>query len=204
MSDAIFTRPDVWTGGSYELAVEVGPRDDEAVRRALQAIWTAPSLDGCFPLADREPHEQARVAIPECTLDAPLHGVARIGSRPPIACRTLVIRYDDGLDWLHLCLPIGALECVLPVGMFPFDDGGDLAWRPELDEWLCELARRVFQAVPFRLGFVGWEGGEFDDVEAFDASGVPSERWVGYLVASQGRLQWHPPTEGAPLAFGAD
>lgn len=201
MTTPIFTRDDAWSGGSYDLAIELGPRDDARLRRALQALWSGPDLDGCYESADREPQEQPRLGVGTLPLETPLHGIARIGDRAPVACRTVIVRFDDGSDWIHVCLPLGSLGHILEVGAFPFDDGGDLSWRHPLDEWLCGLGRRVFDAVPFRLALIGWDGGELEDVDSFHASGVPAERSIGYLVPGADGLRWFPPNLGAPLTM---
>jgi hypothetical protein len=201
MTSRVFTRDDAWSGGSYDLAIELGPRDDARLTRALEALWSCTDLDGCYEFADREPHEQLRVNVGAFSLETPLHGIARIGSRAQIACRTVVVRFDDGADWIYVSLPLGSLGHIFEVGAFPFEDGGDLSWRPALDEWLCGLGRRAFNAVPFRLALVGWDGGELDDAETFHTSGVPAERWVGYLVAEAESLRWFPPNRDAPLTI---
>jgi hypothetical protein len=95
---------------------------------------------------------------------------------------------------------MGSLRRVLPVGAFPFDDGGDLAWRAALDDWLRLVAEHLFASVRFRLGLVGWTEPDLDgDSEGVTEHGIPDERWVGYLVPSGSGLTWYPPNQGAPL-----
>ena len=117
MNERIFTLQDAWTGGSYDLALELGPRDDARLSRALHALWTHPDLDGCYQHKDREPIEQPRIEA--STAETRLHGVARIGTRAAVASYTVVLRLDDGIDWIHFCLPMGALGRILDVGAFP-------------------------------------------------------------------------------------
>lgn len=54
----IFTRPGAWNGGSYELAVDLGPADDTKLENALTAIWSHADLNGCYLHRDREPAGQ--------------------------------------------------------------------------------------------------------------------------------------------------
>ncbi len=199
MTERIFTLQDAWTGGSYDLALELGPRDNARLGRALHALWTHADLHGCYQHMDLEPNEQPRVEV--STAETRLHGVARIGTGAAVASYTVVMRFDDGIDWLHFCLPMGSLSRIFDVGAFPFEDGGDLAWRLQLDEWLCALGRRVFEAAPFRLALIGWDGGELEDAARFGASGVPEQRSVGYLVPSGGHLKWFAPNGNAPFTL---
>ena len=185
-----FTPAEVWHGGSYDLGIELGPHDDVRLAQALGVVWTI--LDGCYEHRDREPHEQPRVEVGTLPLDTTLHGFARIAALTPIACRTQVLRFDEGTDWIYVSLPIGGLERVLDVGAFPFADDVDPSWRFMLDDWLCMLASAVFEAVPFDLALVGWDGGTPEDADAFRASGVPAKRGVGYLVGDVDALRWFP------------
>jgi hypothetical protein len=198
MNELIFTHQGAWDGGSYDLGIELGPRDDSRLRETLRALWSHKDLVGCYRLRDVEPHDQTRIEGQAAAFETPLHGVVRIGTKDPVACRTVVVRFDDG-DWIDFCLPLGSLRQAFDVGAFPFEEGADLAWRRAVDEWLCDLGRRVFDAVPFRLGLVGWDGGDLDDASRFHASGVPDERWVGYLVPTGGRLAWFASNRGAPI-----
>ena len=59
----LFTVPDIWSGTSYELALEYLGGSDDAVRRALSALWASPSLDGCYPKNDTEPNGQSKTVI---------------------------------------------------------------------------------------------------------------------------------------------
>lgn len=196
----IFTRPDAWTGGSYELAVDLGPVDDTRLEKALVAIWSHADVDGCYLELDREPAEQARVRPSrDRDLQTCLRGIARLGTLAPVACSTVVVREDGGPDWLYFGLPLGSLGAVLPVGAFPFDDGRDLAWRSTVDGWLRRLGEHLFATVRFRIGLVGWTDGLDDGTDNLLDRGIPEERWVGYLVPSSDSLTWHPPNQGAPM-----
>ena len=200
--EPIFSRRDAWAGGSYDLAIKLGARDDARVRRALEALWSAVDVDGCYQHQDLEPEQQPRIGVGALPLDAALHGVAHLGARPPIPCRTVIVQLDDGEDWIYFCLPMGSLARIVDVGAFPFASGGTLSWRPVADEWLCALARRVFGTVPFQLALLGWDGDDFrggDNVST--AADVPDERWVGFLVADGCELQWFAANRGAPFTF---
>ena len=50
-----FTDAENWSGGFYELALEIGDRDDERLQRALTALWRAAAVTGCYGGRDQEP-----------------------------------------------------------------------------------------------------------------------------------------------------
>lgn len=105
----------------------------------------------------------------------------------------LLVHIDDA-DWLTLYLPLGALSRVdRRVGGFPFGPAGgpsSLTWRASLDTWLREVANEVFRQVDFRLGLIGFE---VDHTTAADLNGVaPEQRWHGYLLPTDGRLEYTP------------
>ncbi|MCA9626709.1 MAG: hypothetical protein KC766_03540 [Myxococcales bacterium] len=200
----LFTKPDAWTGGSYEFALEYCPPSDEALRLALAAIWRDPTVTGCYVHADKEPGDQE--VVPPSTLaarrdaiDGRWLGIAILPNGCRVPCSSCIVREEDGSDWLYFGAAMGCLSYCYPVGAFPLDDGGDLSWRPELDRWLRGIAARVYATVPFRLGLVGWIIG--GDVCAADlaARGVPQERWEGYLWPESGGLGWYPANQGAPM-----
>ena len=95
----IFTHPDAWNGGSYELAIDLGPVDDAKLEKALTAIWSHADLDGCYLRGDQEPAEQTLI-VPGTGpgLDTCLRGVARLQGMAPVACSTIVVREDGGSD----------------------------------------------------------------------------------------------------------
>ncbi len=188
----IFTQPDTWSGGYYELAILLAP---DTLARAVTALWSFADLEGCYTDRDREPTDQPRVP-PDAQHD--LFGVARIGAAR-VACRSLAIRYEGGDDWLHFMLPLGSLGTAFPVRAYPFDDGSSLAWRDEVDAWLCTIARHVHAQMPFSRAVVGWDVGAGDEVAT--RSEVPEERSNGYLIDCDGTLEWFGPNHGAPMTI---
>jgi hypothetical protein len=194
----IFTRPDAWSGGSYELAVDLGVSDDARLGQALAALWSHADLEGCYPDHAREPSDQLRATPAELDgLDACLRGVARLGTLAPVACSSYLVPEEGGATWMYLGLPLGSLGTILTVGAFPFDDGRDPSWRLVVDAWLRGIAERVHAAVGIRRGLVGW-------VDGTDVAGtsVPDERWVGYLVPTGTELAWYAANQGAPMRVG--
>ncbi|WP_218148292.1 hypothetical protein [Lentzea xinjiangensis] len=191
-----FTEPANWTGGFYELSVEVGDRDDDRLQRALTALWRAVAITGCYSSRDREPADQIAVPVTVASLEefGHLHGVARPPFGGSVVFGCFSTRFEDAEDWLTLYLPLGALSVAEPrIGGFPFGpEGGarSLSWRASLDTWLAGVAGQVFRQVDFRLGLIGFE---VDYVSAAELAGVlPEQRWNGYLVPAGGQLRYTP------------
>ena len=81
----MFTDPENWAGGFYELSLEVGDRDDDRLQRALTALWRAAAITDCYGSRDREPADQIAVPITVASLEefGHLQGIARpsLGAR---------------------------------------------------------------------------------------------------------------------------
>ena len=191
----VFTGGETWTGGFYELALEY-ERDSGGVVDGLNALWKLEDIEGCYLDSAVEPTDQPRRTFEPSLLAAGhLYGVASCPGGLQIACGSCTVEEADGSDWLVFYLPMSALGRVYPVGGFPFDAADHESWRAPLDNWLVEVARRVFSRAPFALGLVGFETS--GDVHAADlvASGLPAKRHHGLLVPVTGRIGWHPRTE---------
>ncbi|MFD7258794.1 hypothetical protein [Streptomyces sp. NPDC059874] len=111
---ASFTDDENWSGGFYELAIEIGDRSDELLELGLSALWRAAAIDGCYGRRDREPGEEDEVS---CTVSSlaefgHLRGTVALPSGRRVVCGCLAIREDDGTDWLAFYLPVGALSRV--------------------------------------------------------------------------------------------
>lgn len=194
---AAFTDAENWAGGYYELAVELGDTSDERLQRALTELWDAAGIEGCHVRRDREPAEQDEVPRTVASLEeyGHLRGTVVLPSGHRVVCRCVAVREEDGPDWLDFCLPLGALgRTDRRVRGFPFgDDGGEvsLRWRRPLDEWLATVGTKVFRAVPFRLGLIGFETS--GRAYAHDLGGTaPAERWEGHLLPSGATVRFDP------------
>jgi hypothetical protein len=197
-----FTAAETWQGGHYEIEFELGAPSDERLRLALQRIWSYPALKGCCFSRDQEPQSQVRVIPGQHTLEGHLYGVANLPSRATAACGTYVCRLqgEDGelsCDLLALYIPLGSLTATYGTGGLPFSDADRAAtWRSQVDSWLVELGRFVFEEVKFSLALVGWEV-DFPRVstELVRRDGIPKERCDGYLWRAGDQLEWYPPTK---------
>ena len=194
----LFCHPDAWSGGYFELALELGPRSDERVRAALSVVWAHPTLAGCFEISDSEPEDQERIAPGDIAIEQNAYGVADIPGVGRTCCLSIVFRESDGSDWLTLGVPMGSLAHVAPTGAYPFEDDTDLSWRSAMYAWLRQIAETVSVHVPFQLGLIEHEVSGDTCADDVRREGIPSKRWFGYLWPENGQLEWFGPTEGAP------
>ena len=189
-----FAPQNVWFGGFYELAIELGKPSDERLFEALKVLWQHSSLQGCYLEDDIEPDKQEQIEpLPELLNRMHLYGLAQLPDGKKVACGSCIIREDDGSDWLDFYLPTGALGRAYDIGGYPFDAAGfaHRDWQVSVDEWLKDIGTHIFSVVPFNLGLIGFEvSGEFYAAEILE-KGIPAERHIGYLWSGGGRLKWY-------------
>lgn len=184
-----FTRSGAWDGGYFEFEIELD--SDSHVRRGIVALWEHPDLTGCYAERDIEPEDQARLSPNEIDIDLGYYGIAQLPNGTLHPC----IATSVG-GCISLGLPMGSLAQAYPVGGYPFGDGQFLQWRTEVERWLRDVAREVFNTVPFELAVFGWECTGVRIEKDFEG-GLPSDRrWFGYLVRERDSVKWFPATMG--------
>lgn len=200
-----FTNKDSWSGGFYELALELGNYSDtysnERITSALKVLWSYPLLNGVYLQRNQEPSQQQCISIHDFTAPSTqnhLQGLAALSDKIQVACGTCTVREEeDGSDWLIFYIPLGTLIDVYPIiGGYPFgstDEESCKSWQVSINDWLIELGKYVFDVVEFRLGLVGFEvSGDVYAQELFE-KGIPEERYQGYLLPETDSLTWYPP-----------
>ena len=214
---ATFTSADAWSGGFYELVLEVGPRSDERLVASVARLFAHPDLEGPYPARGPEPAQQRRASPAEIT-EGSLFGVGTLPSGDRVAVQVSVYRssaeYEDsrdpeGTDWLGVYVPLGSLSAVwAEVGAYPFmaadeDPRAHVVWQERLEGWLTDLGRHLYDVVPFRLGAVGFDLDDYEKWWAWEAGVLPEERWDGILLADgSGGLSWDPPTRRGGHVLG--
>jgi hypothetical protein len=200
---------DNWTGGFYELAIELGPRHDGRLDQAVRALWEAADVDGCFAPSDGPTNlfSHAPAELSGASLEQ--HGHLRGTVQPPgfarLVAGSVVVRFDGAEDWLTLYVPIGALSIADPrVDSFPFGPAGEnvsLQWRRGLDDWLAEAGRAVYARVPFRRAAIGYET---LDSEQFDQwlEAPADDRMCAFLIPSDAGVAYLPATGSPTSNFG--
>jgi hypothetical protein len=197
-----FTDDENWSGGHYELAIQLGRRDSESadtfVVQALEEIWGESALVGCYRDRWTSRDEQPRVDAKPLDISEPgrLYGLASVPGIGTTVCQTTVVRETeaDGLDWVDLGLPLGALGRVDDrVGPYPFGNTSvSGSWRGPVDDWLAGVAQRLYAAVPFLVALIGFAVSG----EERDFSGeAPVDRPFSYVVPTGRGAEYFPPTQ---------
>jgi hypothetical protein len=194
MTKPLFTAESAWAGGFYELAIEIGPRSDERLQAALEALWSHVDLDGCFLDRDCEPSGQMRVPPNMLEDGSHLLGVAKAPNGSHVVCGTCVIReVEDGADWLDFYLPTGSLGHAYMIGGYPFGDENDEAgaWRYDIEDWLAGIGLEVAKAVSMRLGLIGFEVSGRVHAPEIAETGIPAERDIGFLWPTGEKIEYY-------------
>lgn len=187
-SPAAFRDQTNWSGGFYELAIEVGSSDDDHLQAVLGALWSAADVQGCFGQTDREPDEQVAVPCTVGTLNelGHLHGQVRLPTEQLVVCGCVAIRGgDEGGDWLDFYIPVGALE---NAGI-AYWDGQPFFRSNVMDDWLAAIGTGAFEHAPFSLGVIGFEVSGCTDASTL-AGKLPQTRDIGYLLPQGDALHY--------------
>ncbi|GGJ47583.1 hypothetical protein GCM10008938_36970 [Deinococcus roseus] len=197
----MFSDADTWHGGYVELRLELEEQSDLTLSKLTRCLWNHPSFHGVYLERQADPQDQARHTV-EMVLQQPpetllLRGWAVLPGGEEVACMTSVVREPEGSDWFDLSFPLGSLGKHFPVHAYPFDlDQHDPEpWLKPLEDWLAVVAMEVFEQVPFDLGLVGFD--QYGSVCAADVreSGIPEQRYWGYIWPTSEDLQYFARTE---------
>jgi hypothetical protein len=111
---------DNWDGGFYELAINLGPKDDARLELALASLRGHAGVAMClapqyFAPAPGTPsrlkgHMAVQLSLASLEEYGHLRGVLRLPSGVAVVCGAVAVRLDeDDADWLDFYLPLGAL-----------------------------------------------------------------------------------------------
>ena len=195
MSD-LFTKRGAWAGGFYELDLELLDQSESMMDEALTKLWTYPYLEGCFLRSDVEPANQEKVLSFTNYHQGHRYGIATHFNNKKSCCGSFGAYYhDDGL-WMTFYIPLGSLANVYPVRAYPIkikNEPSPEYWLKELNSFMAEIARFIYQEIRFRIGIIGFEIDQFDVVRNL-IKGIPSERWDGLLIQRDDQVEWIPST----------
>jgi hypothetical protein len=200
MTKQYFTKENIWSGGFYELSIEVGINADEQMRAVLQAICSYPKFEGFYLDLSKEPSEQELTPSTQIIVEEglQLYGLALMPNGCRIVCGVFIVREESGLDWVNFYIPMKALGEAYNVGGYPYEQKRSSDhWQRPVDEWFAELGKHIYSAAPYRLGLIGFEvAGETDSEEVAEA-GVPKERYISYLCPSGSDIRRYFRTESS-------
>jgi hypothetical protein len=205
LSAKLDTVKEIWSGGYYELAIELGPHSDENLDNALTALWSHNTLQGCWIERQKEylDCEQEPPSLALLLSNSSLYGLATLPDGNRVVCGSLAVRESEegddgverfGIDWLDFYVPVGALEKIYDVGNYPTDDSAVKLWLDPLNAWLVELGQHLYSQVRYKLALIGHEVCGLTYSDEVTSSAVPSKRNMGYLLPAAGQLNWYPPT----------
>jgi hypothetical protein len=188
----LFTAPDAWTGGEFELLLLFGPTSLDEQEAAVSAVWAWAALEGPFESQTVEPSASKLVA-PKA-LDSQ-YGIATLPNGRglvPFACYSLE---DSNGFWIYAGSPMGSLAARCGMDAFPFTS----AVKPQLEltTWLFELAQHVHAIANCRGGAIGWL--TMAEVDELALGKIPEERHHGYIEVTELGLRLHAPTETSAL-----
>lgn len=151
---------DAWNGGFYELAIQLGERDDARLQAAITVLARAAGITGPWHV-QWQPAGVQRVSWSVADLeDGHLCGQVQLPSGQQVICAMVGIGLDHDWGWLALCIPLEALSRGdARIGAYPFedDDGASLSWRRPIDDWFAHLAEEVRQETGFLCAGIGFE-----------------------------------------------
>ncbi|HSS34855.1 MAG TPA: hypothetical protein VLR93_01160 [Patescibacteria group bacterium] len=172
-----------WGGPWVEVAIDLGPRDDQRLMEAFRAAWRSPLLDGPLESRNGEPAPNIDAGF----LGPFSYGTIELPSAPDrLGCIVSSVR-DEESDWLDCSIPTGMLDLAYEV-VHPVSHDAN-AWFKDVEGALVSIAVLVNAAVPFDLAIIGDEVSGLHYASsrrpgmAITAEAI--ERTGGYLVSSK-------------------
>jgi hypothetical protein len=168
----------------------------------LTALWHTAGIEGCYRrrAETRDRFEDAPCTVAALEQYGHLHATVLLPTGQRVVCGAVAMRGGGETDWLEFYLPMEALSrAARRTGAFPFVPDGArrvppsaaFEWRRPLDDWLADIATRIFRENPFRLALIGHEAtGEID--AAALGGRIPEQRFISYLIPNGGRLDYAP------------
>lgn len=201
----LFTAPDAWSGGSFEILMFLGRVDSSYVQEFLGALWGLPHVEGCWLDRTVEPDDRSRVHPSAVDLEShsALFGLVELPNGCRCPCSSYLVDDDNGF-WVYFGMPLGSLGTCYPVGAYPFEEGSDQTWVAELSEWLADMGRELYGQQPGQKPFRGAVTGflTMTEVQQLLTGDVPQKRWNGYLIQGDHELKWYGPNAStAPMTI---
>ena len=177
----IFTAPEAWIGGFYELTFLYPLGFD--MSEALAAVWEFPGfVEGPVESRSTEPWKQPSASVVEIVdgYYQPRWGVMELEPGELVACGVM------GFELRHTA----QVEVGIPHGSLDIARPGVEPWGHELEPLFRALGRHLYERAPFRRAQLDHEGHVVDEA---DLGPVPEDRGLGILEPVGGELTWFPP-----------
>ncbi|ULH18351.1 hypothetical protein MF271_23115 (plasmid) [Deinococcus sp. KNUC1210] len=197
---SLFTSSDSWLGEYFELALDLGPKDDDKLRAAWNTLWSSERLNGIYLHHQAEPEDQEKEAAESFVLDnhsAHVYAVAKVSSDISVPAHVIIVREEAGNDWLYVSFPSEIIGEIFkwPPDSYPIGDLAEhLRWMCQIESWFTDLAQEIFASVKFEMGLIGFEIAGWPTAESIRRDGVPEKRQIGYLFPENERLIYFPRT----------
>lgn len=204
-AELIMTADGAWSGGHYELLIDLGGGEPAPgqVAAAAAALWAHPVLDGPYPRRDLEPGRQVRTD----PASGRGHGVATMADGVLVPCASYSLSSIPGFlpdgepyppDVLVFYLPLGSLSRrVWPqINGFPFAPGQDTRpWQEPLEDWFAGIAVHIYARARFKLAVTDFEiDVAYDLWRSWGDGTVPADRRIDLHLGSGAQLERFPRT----------
>ena len=157
MNYSEFVKPDIWTGGYYELSMEFHPfGDDKQINSALTALQNCGCFKGLWQI--REDFGSSPLSLPikiHANSVNQLYGTLTSSDGNILPCVISVIRTTEESDWLDISIPQAFLEKIYPY-QYPLTRDSN-PWLVNVDAMFTRLVEIIYGHSPFDLAMIGEE-----------------------------------------------
>ncbi|GCE23238.1 hypothetical protein [Dictyobacter kobayashii] len=161
MDKEAFLNQENWLGSYYELAIEYAPpHNDERLLKAIYTLWNHHTMEGPVKRSYQEEDVDHFSLMPlplslEPDENHRLHGKIKLTNGKDVGCLSLIIREENGSDWLDLSIPTGMLELAYHVEyplLLPTNP-----WLSDIEHIFITIAEKIYEVAPFDLAIIGEE-----------------------------------------------
>lgn len=152
-----YTEPETWSGGYYELSIEI-PFDEKGAG-LNQALYALKNLDIFNGFWERpQDYQSESLALPlilekDCVIG--LYGLVMLSDGNTLPCLISIIRSEGQSNWLDISIPQSAMAQVYPYEYPPTAEHNP--WLLYVNNMFIEIAESVYRHSPFLLALVGEE-----------------------------------------------
>ncbi len=150
-----FTIPENWWGGFYELALELGPSENNSfIYEVISFLWGQEKIVGPFDNNDIDIAKQNLIENPKPE-ERHYYGILNLSDTIILGCGTYVVKEENGSDWILLYVP-GNMAFKYLGGKTRNSD----LFKQDLEillHFFQEIAVKIYRQCGFKLGLIGYE-----------------------------------------------